>query len=218
MIEVKPKRCPDLIGNSDDSAPTITITNYSQLPAATYNEITGPIMTVAAPGYNKSQLGVTVSYDTTVKYKMAPGCEDLKPMKAYADDAAYDIRASEEMFLRIGEVVTVSTGLFIALQNGWEAQIRSRSGLSAKHCLQVVNAPGTIDAGYRGEVKIILKYSSIHPLDEVVRLNSPDIYHIKRGDKIAQMKISKVPNVYMQEVDELPPANRGENGFGSTGT
>ena len=140
-----------------------------------------------------------------VKIKMMEGCEDLLPAKAHADDAAFDLKAREEVEMEPGKPVLVPTGVFMELPVGYEAQVRPRSGLSYKHALTVLNSPGTIDAGYRGEVKVIMLNAGLEP------------YSVKRGDRVAQMVIAKLPEVEIQAVDELSDSTRGEGGFGSTG-
>ncbi|OGV34060.1 MAG: hypothetical protein A2020_01165 [Lentisphaerae bacterium GWF2_45_14] len=140
-----------------------------------------------------------------VRFTMAEGCDDLVPAKAHHDDAAYDIRARAEVELVPRKPVLVPTGLFLELPIGYEAQIRPRSGMALKHALTVPNSPGTIDAGYRGEVSVIV-------------LNAGDeSYHVKRGERIAQMVISKLPDVEMVQVESLSESKRGAGGFGSTG-
>ena len=91
-----------------------------------------------------------------VKFNMEPGCDDLKPAKAHADDAAFDLRSRVDMTAQPGKVALVPTGLHLELPVGYEAQVRPRSGLALKHQIGVLNSPGTIDAGYRGEVCCIL--------------------------------------------------------------
>lgn len=140
-----------------------------------------------------------------VRFTMMEGCDDLVPAKAHHDDAAYDIRARAEVELVPRKPVLVPTGLFLELPIGYEAQIRPRSGMALKHALTVPNSPGTIDAGYRGEVSVIV-------------LNAGDeSYHVKRGERIAQMVISKLPDVEMVQVETLTESKRGAGGFGSTG-
>ena len=99
----------------------------------------------------------------------------------------------------------VPTGLFLELPTGYEAQVRPRSGLALKHCVTVLNTPGTIDAGYRGEVGVIL-------------INHSDtLFPVKRGDRIAQMVIQALPDVVLTPVAQLKESARGAGGFGSTG-
>ena len=141
----------------------------------------------------------------TVKFRMLPECRELAPRKAHADDAAYDLRSRSDMVLAPGTTSLVPTGLFLELPVGYEAQIRARSGLALKHDLSLPNAPGTIDAGYRGEVGVIVYNRGREP------------FEVKRGDRIAQMVIAKLPEVELVEVEELGDSQRGEGGFGSTG-
>lgn len=141
----------------------------------------------------------------TVKFRMLPECRDLAPRKAHADDAAYDLRSRADMILSPGTTSLVPTGLFMEIPPGYEAQIRARSGLALKHDLSLPNAPGTIDAGYRGEVGVIVYNRGREP------------FVVKRGDRIAQMVIAKLPEVELVEVEELGESLRGAGGFGSTG-
>ncbi len=141
----------------------------------------------------------------TVKIKMMEGCHDLEPKKAHHDDAAFDLRARVDIDLPHSETVLVPTGLFIELPEGYEAQVRPRSGMSLKHSLLIVNSPGTVDAGYRGEVGVIM-----HNLKE-------ETFEVKRGDRIAQMVINKLPQVHFEFAEELSESGRGAGGFGSTG-
>lgn len=121
--------------------------------------------------------------------------------------AGMDLRANilESITLKPLERVVIKTGLFMALPQGMEAQIRPRSGLAAKHGISVLNAPGTIDADYRGEVGVIL-----------VNLSNQD-FTINDGDRIAQMVIAKFEQIQWQEVHILDETERGTGGFGSTG-
>ena len=141
----------------------------------------------------------------TVKFKMLPDCRDLAPRKAHADDAAYDLRSRQELVITPKTTVLVPTGLFLEIPPGYEAQIRSRSGLALRNALSLPNAPGTIDAGYRGEVGVIMYNRGEVP------------FQVRRGDRIAQMVISKLPEVELVEVETLEESTRGAGGFGSTG-
>lgn len=132
------------------------------------------------------------------------------PLPAYetAQSAGMDLAAAIDapMTLSPGERAMVPTGLAIALPAGFEAQVRPRSGLAAKNGVTVLNTPGTVDADYRGEVKVIL-------------VNLGDTaFEIERGMRIAQMVIAPVTQAAFAEVDELPETARGTGGFGSTGT
>ncbi|MCC6679738.1 MAG: dUTP diphosphatase [Phycisphaeraceae bacterium] len=137
-----------------------------------------------------------------------PGHEDV-PLPDYQSDhaAGMDIHAavSQPLLIAPGQRVLVPTGFIMAVPVGYEAQIRPRSGLAYKHGLSMPNAPGTIDADYRGEVKVLM-----------VNLGSEPVT-ITRGMRIAQMLIKPVPRVTWDEVDQLPPTQRGEGGFGHTG-
>ena len=140
-----------------------------------------------------------------VKIKMEAGCEDLIPAKAHEDDAAFDLRSKVDMVLEPGVPHLVPTGIFMEFPAGYEAQVRPRSGMALKHALTVLNSPGTIDAGYRGEVCVIM-------------LNAgKESYEIHRSDRIAQMVINKLPEVEIVAVDTLSDTLRGAGGFGSTG-
>ncbi len=132
------------------------------------------------------------------------------PLPAYAtaDAAGMDLVAAvaEPVTLAPGKRALVPTGLSIALPAGFEAQVRPRSGLALKHGVTVLNAPGTVDADYRGEVGVIL-------------INHGDApFTIARGDRIAQMVIAPVTVATLSETDTLPSTARGAGGFGSTGT
>ncbi len=137
-----------------------------------------------------------------------PGNEDL-PMLQYMTEhaAGMDIVAAvkEEMILLPGETKLIPTGLKIAVPNGYEAQVRPRSGLALKKNIGVLNSPGTIDSDYRGEVGIILSNFGKEP------------FAVNRGDRIAQMVIAPVVQVKIVEVNELSETARGAGGFGSTG-
>lgn len=145
-----------------------------------------------------------------VRLRRLPHGEGLAlPAYETAGAAGCDLRAAladgEELVLRPGERAMVPTGLAMALPQGFEAQVRARSGLAAKFGVGVVNAPGTIDADYRGEVKVILIN---HGTDEFV---------IRRGERIAQMVVSPVTQAQFEETESLDETTRGEGGFGSTG-
>jgi dUTP pyrophosphatase len=148
--------------------------------------------------------------ETFVRIKPDPGCEDLVPKKAHDDDAGFDLFAAQDFSLKLNEVKVIPTGFRMALEPGWEAQVRPRSGWAAKKGLMVVNSPGTIDAGYRGPVGVILKYTGISSPSEPVTIE------FKRGDRIAQMVIQRVPDVDLIVVSELDETARGEGGYGST--
>ena len=143
---------------------------------------------------------------TDVKILRLPNGEGL-PLPAYESEhaAGMDLRAAEDAILPPGGRALVATGFAIALPHGFEAQVRPRSGLAAKHGVTVLNAPGTIDADYRGEVKVILIN------------HGADAFAIKRGDRIAQMIVAPVTRVTLAETANLSDTARGSGGFGSTG-
>ena len=142
---------------------------------------------------------------TEIKIKMFEGCSDLLPVKAHSDDAAFDLRSRVDMVLPIGKSTLVPSGVFLELPYGFEAQIRPRSGLALKHNIMLTNSPGTVDAGYRGEVGVIM----FNP--------GPQEFVIARGDRIAQMVICKLPDVTLCLAESLSESDRGQGGFGSTG-
>ena len=131
------------------------------------------------------------------------------PLPAYATplSAGMDLRAdlAEPVVLRPLERALIPTGLHIELPEGFEAQIRPRSGLAVKHGLSVVNAPGTVDADYRGEIKVVLVNLSDAP------------FTVMPGERIAQMVVARHERVEWDEVEELGESERGSGGFGSTG-
>ena len=144
----------------------------------------------------------------TVKIKRLPNGADLDlPRYETALAAGCDVRAAVDapIVLKPGERFMVPTGIAIAMPPGWEAQMRPRSGLAAKHGIACVNAPGTIDADYRGELKVIL-----------INHGTED-FTIKRGERIGQMVFAPVFQAHFEEVDELDDTERGQGGFGSTG-
>ena len=131
------------------------------------------------------------------------------PTPAYAtvNSAGMDLKATITEPVTLGplERALIPTGLYIALPEGTEAQVRPRSGLAAKHGISVLNSPGTIDADYRGEVKVILVNLSNEP------------FVVNPGERIAQMVVARYEKVEWDEVDVLDETDRGEGGFGSTG-
>lgn len=135
-----------------------------------------------------------------------PHAEGLPlPSRATAHSAGMDLVAAVEVTLAPGERKLVPTGLKVAVPEGYELQLRPRSGLALKHGISLPNAPATIDADYRGELKVILINFGSEP------------FVVKRGDRIAQMLVQRVEPVRFREVDVLPESGRGSGGFGSTG-
>ena len=128
------------------------------------------------------------------------------PEQAHAGDAGLDLRSVMDVEVKPGERVMVRTGLAVAIPDGHAGLVLPRSGLASRHGLTLSNAPGLIDAGYRGEV-----------VCAVVNLDREESVSIARGDRIAQLVIVAVPEVSPAWVEELPGSTRGEGGFGSTG-
>ncbi|MFM9864075.1 MAG: dUTP diphosphatase [Micropepsaceae bacterium] len=127
------------------------------------------------------------------------------PARATAGAAGADLVSAEETTIAPGQVHAVATGIAIAIPEGFEAQVRPRSGLALKHGVTVLNAPGTIDADYRGEVKVILINHGSVP------------FRIARGDRIAQLVVAPVTATRFERVEALTDTARGTGGFGSTG-
>ena len=128
------------------------------------------------------------------------------PGSANPSDAGADLVAAEAVVLAPGERALVGTGTAIALPSGTVGLVAPRSGLAAKHGITVVNAPGTIDAGYRGEIKVCL-----------LNTDAREPFAIEPGDRIAQLVVLPIPAVRFRAVDELPEGDRGAAGFGSSG-
>ena len=147
----------------------------------------------------------TLGLRNTMNINIVNKSENPLPCYAKEGDAGMDICAAEDKHISPFNWTTISTGLYLEIPEGYELQIRSRSGLAAKHGIQVLNSPGTIDSGYRGEIKVILKN------------NDHRRYNIKKGERIAQMVVAPVTNATFIEVAELSDTERGEGGLGSTG-
>lgn len=130
----------------------------------------------------------------------------VAPAYAHPGDAGADLTSTEALTLAPGERALVGTGLRIALPEGYAAFVVPRSGLAAKHGITIVNSPGTVDAGYRGEIKVSL-----------LNTDSKEAYDVAVGDRIAQLIIMPVIQARFEPVDELPESVRGTGGFGSTG-
>ncbi len=137
--------------------------------------------------------------------QIAPEDRDLMPAKQHASDAAYDLRSAKEMTILPGQRAAVPTGVRMQLPLDFVAEVRPRSGLALKQGITVLNTPGTIDAGYRGEVQAILMNFGTEP------------FEIHRGDRIAQLLFQRLPATELVLVDSLEESDRGEGGFGSTG-
>jgi dUTP pyrophosphatase len=124
------------------------------------------------------------------------------PARAHPGDAGLDLHAAEDVSLKPGERASIA----IAIPDGYAGFLVPRSGLAAKHGIGVVNAPGLIDSGYRGEIRVLL-----------VNLDPSDSVDLRRGERIAQLVVQPVEEATLREVGELPLSARGEGGFGSTG-
>ena len=128
------------------------------------------------------------------------------PSYSHPGDAGADIHSAVEVTLQPGERALVPTGIALALPEGFVALVHPRSGLAARHGISIVNAPGTIDAGYRGEVKVCL-----------VNTDNDEPFTVRRGDRIAQLVIQRFETAAFVEVVDLPDSARGNGGYGSTG-
>jgi dUTP pyrophosphatase len=127
------------------------------------------------------------------------------PSMAYAGDAGLDLSSVERLVLRPGRRSMVGTGLAVAIPAGHAGFVQPRSGLAAKHGIAVVNSPGLIDAGYRGELRVVL-----------LNTDPERDFTIEVGDRIAQLVVLALPRIELVEVDELPGSERAERGFGSS--
>ena len=128
------------------------------------------------------------------------------PTRAYAGDAGLDLSACDGVELGPGERAVVGTGLAVAIPDGHAGFVQPRSGLAARHGLSIVNTPGLVDSGYRGEVTVVL-----------VNTDPRETFVVEPGMRIAQLVVLPVPEVEPVEADELPPTERGEGGYGSSG-
>lgn len=150
--------------------------------------------------------GAPSQFQVPVEIKRLPHGTDLDlPAYATSGAAGMDVVSAENVVLSPGARHAVSTGFALAIPQGYEIQVRPRSGLALKHGITVPNTPGTIDSDYRGELKIIL-----------INHGSED-FEIRRGDRIAQLVLAPVVQAGWHEVDELDATDRGDGGFGSTG-
>jgi dUTP pyrophosphatase len=131
--------------------------------------------------------------------------EAVVPTRAYAGDAGLDLAACERAELGPGERAVVGTGLAVAIPEGYAGFVQPRSGLAGRHGISVVNAPGLIDSGYRGEVRVVL-----------LNTDRAEAFVIEPGMRIAQLVVLPVPAFELVEVDELPESERGVRGFGSS--
>jgi dUTP pyrophosphatase len=127
------------------------------------------------------------------------------PTRAYAGDAGLDLASCERVELGPGERATVGTGLAVAIPEGYAGFVQPRSGLAARHGITIVNTPGLVDSGYRGELKVLL-----------LNTDASEAFVVEPGMRIAQLVVLQVPEIDPVEVDELPESERGVRGFGSS--
>lgn len=128
------------------------------------------------------------------------------PSYAHPGDAGADLHSTVDLTLAPGERALVPTGIALALPDGYVALVHPRSGLAARHGVSIVNAPGTVDAGYRGEIKVML-----------INHDPVEAVHLRRGDRVAQLVLQRFERARFVEVDQLPDSARGGGGYGSTG-
>ena len=131
----------------------------------------------------------------------------IVPERAYSGDAGLDLSSCERVELAPGERALVGTGLAVAIPEGYAGFVQPRSGLAARHGLSVVNSPGLVDPGYRGELRVVL-----------LNTDTEEPFVVEPGMRIAQLVVLPVPEVELVEVDELPASERGVRGFGSSAT
>lgn len=131
----------------------------------------------------------------------------IVPERAYAGDAGLDLSACEHVELRPGERALVGTGLAVAIPAGYAGFVQPRSGLAARHGLTVVNSPGLVDSGYRGELRVVL-----------LNTDAKEPFLVEPGMRIAQLVVLPIPELELIEVEELPSSQRGVRGFGSSAT
>ena len=127
------------------------------------------------------------------------------PTRAYDGDAGLDLAAAEEVLLAPGERAVVGTGLAVAIPDGYAGFVQPRSGLAARHGISVVNSPGLVDAGYRGELRVVL-----------LNTDREQSFTVERGMRIAQLVVLPIPALELVEVEDLPASERGVRGFGSS--
>lgn len=157
------------------------------------------------PGRVHDNLARVTDADVVVPIRIL---DDGLPMPGYArpGDAGADLPTAIDVLIEPGERVLVPTGISVALPDGYAGFVHPRSGLAARSGLTIVNAPGTVDAGYRGEIKVVLLNTDLHiPIE------------LHRGDLIAQLVVQQVARVRFEPVGELPASDRGDGGYGSTG-
>ena len=148
--------------------------------------------------------GVKVPVKVEIK-RLANGTDLPFPAYATAGSAGMDVMSAQDVTIEPGARHAVATGFAMAIPQGYEIQVRPRSGLAFRHGITVPNTPGTIDSDYRGELKVLLIN------------HGPDAFHVRRGDRVAQLVLAPVVQAAWDEVEELGVTERGAGGFGSTG-
>ena len=143
-----------------------------------------------------------------VRVRRVGGRGEPLPLPSYATEgsAGLDLRADVDVRLEPGQRALVPTGIALEIPPGYEGQVRPRSGLALRHGIGMVNAPGTIDSDYRGEIGVLLVNLGSEPVE------------LRRGERIAQLVLARCERAVLEEVEELSPTARGEGGFGHTGT
>jgi dUTP pyrophosphatase len=131
--------------------------------------------------------------------------EAIVPERAYSGDAGLDLAACERVELAPGQRAVVGTGLAVAIPEGYAGFVQPRSGLAARHGITIVNTPGLVDSGYRGELRVVL-----------LNTDTAETFVVEQGMRIAQLVVVPIPEFELVEVDELPTSERGVRGFGST--
>jgi dUTP pyrophosphatase len=164
-----------------------------------------------APGQSDARPAASDASETadpagTLEVAIVVAAGAAPPSYAHPGDAGADLACSEDVTLAPGERRTVGTGVSIALPSGYAAFVHPRSGLAARHGITIVNAPGTVDAGYRGEIRVTL-----------LNTDTREPVVLRRGDRIAQLVVQRVERVRFVAAAELPESVRGTGGFGSTG-
>jgi dUTP pyrophosphatase len=155
----------------------------------------------------KAGWGTSIDYAVGVSVEILLVAEPgFEPIYAQPGDAGADLKSTEDVVIPAGSWKLVGTGVKVAMPDGYVGLVHPRSGLAAKQGITVLNTPGTVDAGYRGEIKVNL-YNA-----------SSEDFQVKRGDRIAQLVFQEVSRAKFIQVTELPETARGEAGFGSTGT
>jgi dUTP pyrophosphatase len=158
------------------------------------------------PGQGSTRLVEQAGLSVTLQVvRLRDGVE--LPSQAYAGDAGLDLVASESVILAPGARALVPTGVAVAIPDGYAGLVTPRSGLAARHGISVVNGPGLVDSGYRGELKVIL-----------LNTDRRESFTVEQGMRIAQLVVVMVPRVDVVEAVELAPSARGEGGFGSSGS